>query len=84
MSWFRFFTELGFDLLLLMMPEVMRSKNHRLDGVLLVAQGMSVIRAESFGRCQSDLCRVVSRIRTLHTDYGMLWDIMKVGLFSFG
>ena len=37
-----------------------------------------LLRADSFGRCQSDLCQVVSGIRTLHTDYGMLWDIMKV------
>jgi hypothetical protein len=25
-----------------------------------------------------NLCQVVSRIRTLHIDYGMLWDIVKV------
>src|ERR1700739_3186596 len=28
-----------------------------------------------------NLCQVVSRIRTLHIDYGMLWDIMKVDYF---
>src|SRR5262249_50778302 len=28
---------------------------------------MSLLRADSFGRCQSDLCQVVSGIRTLQT-----------------
>src|SRR6516162_1341877 len=46
-------------------PEVMCSKKHRLHSGLLVARGMSVIRADSFGRChlicvklcqESELC----------------------------
>jgi hypothetical protein len=44
---------------------------------------MSLLRADSFGHCRSDLCQVVSGIRTLHTDYGMLWDINESRLFSF-
>jgi hypothetical protein len=40
-------------------------------------------KTDSFGRCQSDLCQVVSGIGTSHTDYGMLWHINESRLFSF-
>src|SRR5262249_39564563 len=32
-------------------------------------------------RFRLDLCQVVSRIRTLHADYGMLWYYMEVDCF---
>src|SRR5262245_37606857 len=39
---------------------------------------MSLLRADSFGRCEFNLCQVVSGIRTLLMNYAILWNIMKV------